>query len=465
MLEYTTHSKQNVTGECILIIDDEKDLSLVIGKVLEDEGYRVLKAYSGQEGLDKTKDESPTVVLLDIRLPDVDGLELIKSIKEINGSVYIIMLTAYGSINSAVKAMKQGAYDYLTKPINNDELKLTIKRAIDTHKLSIEAMDMRKEIKERFSFNNIIGKSPQMQNVYNLIETVALQDVTVLIQGDSGTGKELVAKAIHYNSIRKDKPFQVVDCATLPETLVESELFGYEKGAFTGAVGRKIGRFERSEGGTLFLDEIGNLPPNIQMKLLRVIQERKIERLGGKGTIPIDTRIIAATNKNLGEEVKNGRFRDDLYYRISAFTIFLPPLREREGDMFLLAQHFLKFYSHKFKKEVIDFSSDVKAMLLSYSWPGNVREFENAIQQSILLTEGEKITSQYLPLSIRKYCEGLKLSDDEKTVEEKVSNYEKELIINALNKTQWSMTKAAKLLGTSFRSIRYKIKKYEIIKK
>ena len=371
----------------ILVIDDEPEQGWIFSKVLSEEGYQVLTATDGPAGLKKIENESPDLVILDIKMPGMDGLETLRRIKEINVELLVIMLTAYETVQTAVKSMKMGAYDYLSKPIDNEKLKIIIKNALKTLDLTQEVFRLKEELKERFKFASLDGESAAMQKLYALLEKAISTDVSVLLRGESGTGKELAARIIHYNSLRKDKPFITVDCATLPETLVESEIFGYEKGAFTGAISRKLGKCELANEGTLFLDEVGNLSLDTQKKLLRMLQEREIVRLGSNKPIKIDVRIVTATNTNLEELIKKRVFREDLYYRLKEFSIVLPPLREREEDVLLLARLFLNEFNKEFNKKVKEISPEAMALLMRYSWPGNVRELKNVMRSSVLLAK------------------------------------------------------------------------------
>ena len=384
----------------ILVIDDEPEQGWIFSKVLSEEGYQVLTATDGPAGLKKIENESPDLVILDIKMPGMDGLETLRRIKEINVELLVIMLTAYETVQTAVKSMKMGAYDYLSKPIDNEKLKIIIKNALKTLDLTQEVFRLKEELKERFKFASLDGESAAMQKLYALLEKAISTDVSVLLRGESGTGKELAARIIHYNSLRKDKPFITVDCATLPETLVESEIFGYEKGAFTGAISRKLGKCELANEGTLFLDEVGNLSLDTQKKLLRMLQEREIVRLGSNKPIKIDVRIVTATNTNLEELIKKRVFREDLYYRLKEFSIVLPPLREREEDVLLLARLFLNEFNKEFNKKVKEISPEAMALLMRYSWPGNVRELKNVMRISVLLAK-RYILPENLPQEIQ----------------------------------------------------------------
>lgn len=445
----------------VLIIDDDDEVRWTLNKFLKSEKYQVLEAIDGENGIAAARANSPDLILLDIRMPDMNGIEVLQKIREFNEDVMVIILTGFGTVDNAVKAMKIGAYDYLTKPFEIERLRVTVKNALEMHRVSKDLSDIKEQVIGKSKFGNIIGRSSSMQQLYKLIESVAPQDITVLISGESGSGKELVARAIHNNSSRKDAPFQAVDSATLPETLVESELFGYEKGAFTGAHTMKPGKFELAHTGTLFLDEIGNLTSNVQMKLLRVLQERKLERLGGKKILKIDVRVIAATNKDLKEAMRQETFREDLYYRLNVFSMQLPPLRDREGDILLLANYFIKIFNKQFNKNIKNISPEAAKLLEMYPWPGNVRELENAIQHAIVLAQST-ILPKHLPLSIKETIGAQVLPSKIASLGEETTDLEKKRLQEALKKTGGSLTKAAKLLGISFRSIRYKVKKYNL---
>ena len=456
--------------ETILLVDDDPEMLWVFSKILKAEGYTVITADGGKKALAEIEEERPDLVILDMVMPEMDGIQTLKKAKKIDKNLLVIMLTAHGSIESAVKAMKLGAYDYLTKPIDNERIKIVVKNALKTQLLTRKVTNLQEQLGEKFKFSNIIGNSSQMQKVYELVKRVAPYDVTVLLQGKTGTGKELIARAIHWNSNRANGPFVPIDCAALPESLVESEIFGYEKGAFTGADRRKLGKIELAEGGTLFLDEVGNLTPAIQVKLLRALEERKIEHLGGKKPIEVNTRIIAATNVDLRESIKKGLFREGLYHRLNVFFILLPPLRERKGDVLLLAKHFLQEFTQKLNKGIKSFSSEAIKALLKYQWPGNVRELKNAVKSAVLLA-GDTILLEHLFLSMQKMNDELgvnwsiKLQKDvslnkmSKRITHKV---ERRLIIQALKVTHWNKRKTARILHIDYKTLYNKMKKYSI---
>lgn len=387
-------------NKTLLIVDDEPNIRRVLTAVFEKAGYRVLTAENGRKALDVVSSEPDVnVMICDLIMPDLNGVEVLKSAKEINPQLSVVMITAHGTIKTAVDAMKLGAFDYITKPFDMDEIKLVVKNAAERSELLGENIHLKQELKSRYSFEGIIGSSSKMQEVFKIVERVANSNATVLIRGESGTGKELIARAIHYNSPRAAKPFIAVSCAALPETLLESELFGYEKGAFTGAVGQKAGRFELAHQGTLFLDEVPEISPPVQVKLLRVLQEREFERVGGTKTIRVDVRLIAATNRDLEQLVAEGHFRPDLYYRLQVIQVFLPPLRERTEDIPLLVQHFVEKYNKENGKCVKGVTDETMDLLMKYRWPGNVRELENVIERGVVLADADEdlITPDLLP--------------------------------------------------------------------
>lgn len=388
--------------ENILIVDDEKNYLLILEDLLSEEGYTVFTTESAQSGLDIVSTHDLDVVITDMRMPGMDGMLFLEKMRSINPDLPAIMMTAYGSVEKAVEAMRKGAYDYILKPFKNEELKLTIRKAIDHYHLIRRNRYLTQELQERYQFSNIIGKNIEMQKIYQLIEKVAPSKATVLITGESGTGKELIARAIHFNSPRCDHAFISVNCGALPETLLESELFGHEKGAFSGAVNLRRGRFELADQGTLFLDEISEMSPPLQVRLLRVLQEMEFERVGGSQTLKVDVRVVAASNRNLREEVARGRFRSDLFFRLNVVHIHLPALRERTDDIPLLASHFLKKYSKESRLPEVSIDPEAMRYLLDYAWPGNVRELENVIERAVILSNGDYITLRDLPSEIRE---------------------------------------------------------------
>src|SRR5512143_1086799 len=396
-------------GEKILVVDDEPGMRSLLKKVLSKEGYFVTPFEKGEEALDALSSEDYDLAILDIEMPGLNGIELLKRIKRKDAGLNVVMITAYGSLQSAVEAMRLGAYDYLTKPFQMDEIKLVVEKALERERLITENRELHRELEEQYRFTGIVGKSPRMEEVYELVSRVAGTNASVLIQGESGTGKELVARSIHYNSRRKGSPLVILNCAALAEGVLESELFGHEKGAFTGAIRRKAGRFELAHGGTLFLDEIGEIPIATQLKLLRVLQEHEFERVGGEKTIKVDVRIIAATNRDLMAAVREGRFREDLYYRLNVVTINMPPLRERREDVPALAGHFLAKFAQETGKHVEGIDHRAMEMLVHYDWPGNVRELENIMERAVVLEKGDTVTPASLPLQLRLEGEGEQL--------------------------------------------------------
>jgi DNA-binding NtrC family response regulator len=378
----------------ILVIDDEPSTLQVMEANLRREGYAVCLAADGKAGLAHLTSQNLDVVIADYMMPHLDGIALLEKISAMGLDVPVIMITAYGSIEHAVKAMQLGAVDYLTKPINYEELMVVLQRALEQRRLKQEVQRLRREVSARYSFGNLVGKSAAMQAIYDLIGDLAKTDATVLIQGETGTGKELIAKAIHYNSSRKERPFVGVSCAAIPDTLLESELFGHEKGAFTGAMKTRLGRFEQAEGGTIFLDEIGDMPLTTQAKLLRVLQEREFERVGGNETVRVDVRLISATNKDLRQAIQQGEFREDLFYRLHVMLISLPALRERLEDLPLLALHFLRLYAGRFNKAIDDIEPAAIHLLAQQRWPGNVRELENVIERGVILEKTGALTKE-----------------------------------------------------------------------
>ncbi|MGQ9638698.1 MAG: sigma-54-dependent transcriptional regulator, partial [Thermodesulfobacteriota bacterium] len=450
----------------IMIIEDEPLMRITIQDSLEAEGYDVSIAETGQKGLSIFRKNMSDILITDLKLPDTDGLQILNEVKQMNPETQVIMITAYGSIDSAVTAMKEGASDYLTKPFSMDELLLIIKRLIRIKQLEEENIRLKEKVEERFGLEGLIGKSPQMQKIYDLIETVSQTDTTILIQGESGTGKEMVANAIHIKSLRKNGPFIKVNCSALPETLLESELFGHEKGAFTGAIRQRKGRFELAHEGTLFLDEVGEISPIVQVKLLRALQERQFERVGGTKTISVDVRLICATQRDLKEEIKKGTFREDLYYRLNVVPIFLPPLRERKEDILLLTEYFINKFAKKMGKEILGLSEEAKNLLLKYHFPGNIRELENMIERAVALLKGKIIQATDLPeevmgqeAPIQEICKKI---EGPKPLAQAIKLFEKEYIQNVLEKTKGKKGQAAELLEISRKTLWEKIKELKI---
>ena len=445
----------------VLLIDDEARVRASLKTVLEPT-YEIIQAADAQEGLDLFRKEAPHLVLLDVILPGTDGLSVLKTLRAESRTAPIIMLTGTKSVKTAVDAMKFGAADYLSKPFDVEELRLIVERALTDQELQREVKQLRAQVVQRYAFHNLIGKSPSMQGIYTKIEQVADSRTTVLITGESGTGKELVAKALHYNSGRRERPFIALNCAALPETLIESELFGHEKGSFTDATARRVGQFELANTGTLFLDEIGDLSAMTQAKLLRVLQEREFTRVGGVQSIKVDVRIVTATNKNLEELVRKGQFREDLYYRINVIGLYLPPLRERGEDVPLLAKHFLAKRIEEDNRPPQEFSKDAIDLLSRYPWPGNVREMENIIEQAFIWSKGsDTITPEHLPVILKEGSRPTSLRDDtlagRLSLEKAVMEFEREIILDALKRTNYIQTHAANLLGISRRMLKYRM--------
>ncbi len=441
----------------ILVVDDEATQLELVSGYLEKHGYEVMTAPNGQRALELFRREPVELILTDQRMPDLSGLELLKAARAINPETYVIVMTAYGNVGSAVEAMQAGAADYLTKPLQLEDLLHKVERACERHRLCVENRELREQLQDRHRIEGIIGESGQMLEVASLVRRVAPSEATVLIRGESGTGKELIAKAIHYASPRAANPLIRVNCAALPENLLESELFGHEKGSFTGAVATRKGRFEAADGGTLFLDEIGDLPLHLQAKLLRVLQEKEFERVGSSHPLKIDVRVLSATHRDLESLMKSGQFREDLYYRLNVVTVVLPPLRDRRQDLPVLMDHFLRLFAQKNNKIVRGFSREAREALLRYDYPGNVRELENLIERAVVLTRDEVIDRGDLPLTL----------EESETREEKeahllaaVEGLERRMIKDALGRAGGIQTRAAELLGITERALRYKLAKY-----
>jgi DNA-binding NtrC family response regulator len=444
-----------------LVVEDGQSQREILRDFLRDEGYDVVEAENGDKAIEAVKNGYFDLLLLDYKMPEKDGMTVLEEVKDINTEIDVIMMTAYGSVDTAVRAMKAGAADYVTKPIELEELRILIDRIAERQTLRKENEILREELRGKgVTADQIIFKSAAMSEVVNLSGRVANSSATVLIQGESGTGKELLARLIHNLSPRSDRPMIVVNCAALSENLLESELFGHEKGAFTGASRRRIGRFEEADGGTLFLDEIGELSPAVQVKILRFLQEREFQRVGGNRTIQSDVRIISATNRNLQGEVKDGTFREDLYYRLNVVTIAVPPLRERKEDLSPLIDHFLNRFAVENGKEIQGISSEARDLLLRYDYPGNVRELENIIERAVVITRGPVITSRDLPFSRSSVHPHMSEVKTWRSLKESVEDLECKMIQRALEETANHQTKAANLLGISERMLRYKLKKY-----
>jgi len=450
----------------ILIVDDDQTMRRSLVNWFESESHHVYSAASGEEAIKKIKDSSYDIIITELKMPDIDGLEVLRYTKRLDSDTEVIIITAYGTVETAVNAMKEGAYDYIVKPFSPEEIDHIVKKIIEHQSLIRENIILREQLYERHRFENIIGKSNKMQDIYALIENIAQSNITVLIQGESGTGKEMIARAIHNASLRRDDPFITVSCGAIPETILESELFGHEKGAFTGAIARKEGRFEMADKGTLFMDEIAEMSLKSQVDLLRVLQEKEFRRVGGIEVIKVDVRIIAATNKDLDKEVERGRFREDLYYRLHVVPINLPPLRERHEDIPLLVRHFLEKYNTQYNRKIKEVSPSTFNILLQYDWPGNVRQLEHVIEHTILMTKGEIIQARNLPEKLQKKS---KIKTDDALLErenfnfkENVEKFKKQSIIKALQSAQGVKKEAARILGISPRNLSYFIRKYEM---
>jgi len=446
----------------ILIIDDEPLMRISITDALTAEGYEAMGLESGREGMNFINKESYDAIITDLKLPEVDGMEILRTALRCSPKNKVIMITAYGSVDTAVEAMKQGAYDYITKPFSMDELLIIVKRLIEFRELEYENIKLKNEIDGKYAFGGIVGTSKKMQEVLEKVHVVADTPSTVLITGESGTGKELIANAIHHNSSRKDNPFIKVSCAALPETLLEAELFGYEKGAFTGALKQKKGRFELANNGTLFLDEIGEISPAIQVKLLRVLQERQFERLGGTETLNVDVRIICATQRDLKKEVKQGVFREDLYYRLNVVPVHIPSLRERREDILLMASSFAKKFAAKNNKQIEGISPEAKDMLTDYPFPGNVRELEHAMERAAILGNSKEIQPSDLPEDILNFYNkdlksSIKVSYSE-PLSKAIEHFEKEYIVKVIEEVRGNKTHAAEKLGISRKTLWEKCK-------
>jgi DNA-binding NtrC family response regulator len=454
----------NIVNGRILIADDEEIMRDVLSDLLSSESYKVDLAENGAQALELIREKEYEVILLDLMMPELDGLQVLEELKKIENSPIAVVLTAFGSIERAVKATKLGAFDFITKPFKNDELLLSVKNAMEHRYLVEENRRLKNSLRERYSFQNIIGKSTGMQQVFDLISQVAPRRSTVLVQGESGTGKELVAKAIHAASGRADGPFIAINCGNIPSDLLESELFGHVRGAYTGATNAKKGLFEAADSGTLFLDEVATISMEIQAKLLRVIQEREFRRLGGLENVKVDVRIIAATNVDLQIAVQQGTFRDDLYYRLNVIVIKIPPLRERTEDVPLLSEHFIKKYSDENQRDNLVLESSAMKILMDYEWPGNVRELENVIERAVVLSPGKTIVADLFPKNITiPSAESRENSlADQVSLKDRVGNFEKSLILAALEKTDWNQKKAAQLLSVNATTLSEKLKRFRI---
>jgi DNA-binding NtrC family response regulator len=460
-----------MTTHSILIVDDEIQNREYLSEILSEEGYAVSAASNGKEAVNKLSQDLFQVVLTDLQMPELDGLGVIQYLVENHLNCMGIIYTGYGSVKTAVDAMRLGAFDYITKPFKAEEIKVVVKKALDHLALQEENIYLKQQLKAKYKFENIVGTSEKMQKVFSLIDKVASTDSTVLIFGESGTGKELVARALHYNSPRAQNAFVPVNCGAIPEELLESELFGHEKGAFTGAFRTRIGRFELANGGSIFLDEISEMSPNLQVKLLRVIQEREFDRVGGVKSIRADVRIIAATNRILEDEVEGGRFREDLYYRLNVIPIHLPPLRERSEDIPLLIKHFLDKYTGSRSGTQVEFTKKAIAALMRYRWPGNVRELENLVERMVVLSEGPAVDVTDLPERVLtsttagpSFIPQIDLPEAGIDLSTAVNEFERSIIVQALNKSNWVKNRAAKLLHVNRTTLVEKIKKQKLQK-
>ncbi len=450
----------------ILVVDDERSMREVLFSMLKNEGYDATVADGGEAAIEAVRRETFDAIITDVRMPKVDGLQVLKAAKDLSPNTVVIMITAFGSSETAVEAMKLGAYDYITKPFKYDEVTLNIRRALERKRLRDENLNLKRRLETQYRFENIIGKSAKIVEVFDTIRKIADSNSTVMITGESGTGKELVAQAIHFNSQRRDKPFISVNCGAIPEGLMESELFGHVKGAFTGAVANKVGLFSAADGGTLFLDEITEIPPLLQVKLLRAIQEREIRRVGDTKDIKVDVRLIAATNKDLEAAVGDGTLREDLFYRLNVIPIHLPALRERSEDIPLLVAHFLQKFGTELGKDVQGVAPEALALLEQYHWPGNIRELENVVERALVLGTGKVLTAESLPESVRRQRQprgiDLDLPEAGLDLEAALDQIERRVLEKALERTQGVQTRAAELLRLSFRQFRYKIQKHRM---
>ncbi len=455
----------------VLVVDDENIIAWTLQEKLIKEGFEVRTVENGESAINSIKEDMPDLAFVDVFLPDIGGIQVLKEIISLNEEIPVIMVTGSGSVDTAVTAMKLGAYDYINKPFNLAEVAIIAKKAIESKRVSREVSWRLEKEKKTHSIGNIIGESKEIKGVLDMIQKIVQSDATtVLIEGESGTGKDLVGRAIHYTSKRSARPFMDINCTALPDTLVESELFGYEKGAFTDAKAKKVGLFELADGGSVLLDEIGDMPLTTQTKLLKFIENKRFKRVGGASDIEVDVRIIAATNKNLKEEIKSGKFREDLYYRLKVIPIFIPPLRVRTGDILILANYFINKFNQEFRKDVKGLSSKAENAILSYQWPGNVRELKNVIERAIILESKDKILIEHLPIEV---VEGVPFKEEERqqqsnfTLPENgvpLEEVEKNLLIQALKKANGNQSKAAKLLSLSRYALRYRLKKIGYLK-
>jgi len=452
----------------ILVIDDEPEVLRALQEILEREGYRVVAAADGRQGLQQLQEQTFDLTLTDLSMPGLGGMEVLQYLVEHQPECPCIIITGYGTVASAVNAMRQGAYHYLPKPVNATELRVVVARDLEHHQLKRENLQLKRQLHHRYGFANMVGQSEAISRVFEVIRKVADTDSTVLIQGESGTGKELIAHALHYNSSRRDGPLVPVNCAAIPEELLESELFGHEKGAFTHAVRTRLGRFEQAHGGTIFLDEISEMSPGLQVKILRVLQDHAFERIGGNKTIRVDIRVIAATNRNLEEMVAQNSFRRDLYYRLNVIPLTVPPLRHRVSDIPLLVQHFLTEFSRRRKMPPKRLSSGAMDLLLAYTWPGNVRELENLVERLFILTEGEVIEAADLPEKFQLKPPGFppplgELPPEGADLNAVLEALERHLILQSLERSNWVKSRAAQLLHLNRTTLLQKMKKQDIL--
>lgn len=456
----------------ILVVDDDRAIRESLNSLLSDKGYDVLTVEDGHQAIDAVRQREWDVAMVDLKMPGIDGLEVLREVTKMSPNTKVIIITGYATVESAVEAMKQGAIDYIAKPFTVDELLIRLEKTLENVRLLHENIYLREQLNERYKFNNILGKSDVMQDIFRLIEKVAPTDSTILIRGESGTGKELIARAIHHHSLRRNEKFIAVDCGALPETLFESELFGHVKGSFTGAVVTKRGLLEVANNGTFFLDEVGDLSIGIQSKLLRVLQEKEFRQVGGIKNIKVDVRVIAATNRNLEKMIESGNFREDLFYRVNIVPIYLPSLRERKDDIPLLVNHFLESYNKKRKKNIKGVSSDAMNILMDFQWPGNVRELEHTIERLVIMSEGDIIEAEKLPIQLtgKRVCFNIttpktneELKKMRKQMREKaVENIERAFIIEALKRNQWNVSKTAREVGLKRQNFQAMMRKYNI---
>jgi two-component system response regulator HydG len=447
----------------ILVVDDDPAHRVMLRALLGQKGYRVEEAPDGADAIAMARQTPYDLILMDIRMAGVGGIDALKEIRTINPAIPILIMTAYSSVETAVEALKSGAYDYLIKPLDPDELLLAIEKALDHRSLQEENILLRERLGARLDLGRLIGRSPGMRQLFETLGLVAPTDVTVLLTGDSGTGKELVASAIHLNSPRSPRPFVKVNCAAITETLLESELFGHERGAFTGAVARREGKFQQADGGTIFLDEVGEMAPSMQAKLLRVLQDGEIQRVGSDEVLRVDVRVIAATNRDMAQDVRAGRFREDLYYRLNVVNIHIPPLRERKEDIPLLARHFLDIYARKNRRIVKGFTPRAMDLMSRYGWPGNVRELENAVERGVILMRGDYFTHEDLPLALRELLpQEERVSPFPFPAGMSIREMEKELVLRTLEATGGNKSEAARRLGITRRTLHLKLKEYAL---